>query len=52
MLMQAERSYFLAKGLVLGWCYVWLFVAGYIAIPKLVNLQDFEFVPGYTQGSV
>ena len=45
-------SYFLAKGLVLGWCYVWLFVAGYIAIPKLVNLQDFEFVPGYAQCSV
>lgn len=27
-------------------------MAGYIAIPKLVNLQDFEFVPGYAQCSV
>lgn len=31
---------------------VWLFVANYIAIPKLAKWQDFEFVPGYAQCSI
>ena len=32
--------------------FLWLFVACYIAIPKLAKLQDFEFVPGYAQCSL
>ena len=32
--------------------FLWLFVACYIAIPKLAKLQDFEFVPGYAQCSI
>ena len=32
--------------------FVWLFVACYIAIPKLAKLQDYEFVPGYAQCSI
>ena len=31
---------------------IWLFVAGYIAIPRLTELQGFEFVPGYAQCSI
>ena len=31
---------------------VWLFVACYIAIPRLTNWQGFEFVPGYAQCSI
>ena len=32
--------------------FVWLFVAGYIAIPRLAELQAFEFIPGYAQCSI
>lgn len=32
--------------------FVWLFVAIYIAVPRLVEIQDFEFVPGYAQCSI
>ena len=31
---------------------VWLFVACYIAIPRLADWQGFEFVPGYAQCSI
>ena len=31
---------------------VWLFVACYIAVPRLANWQGFEFVPGYAQCSI
>ena len=32
--------------------FVWLFVACYIAIPRLAELQGFEFIPGYAQCSI
>ncbi|XP_078384548.1 beta-4C adrenergic receptor-like [Oculina patagonica] len=32
--------------------FVWLFVACYIAVPRLANWQVFEFVPGYAQRSI
>lgn len=32
--------------------FVWLFVACYIGIPRLAELQGFEFVPGYAQCSI
>ena len=31
---------------------IWIFVASYIAIPRLSALQGFEFVPGYAQCSI
>ena len=32
--------------------FIWLFVACYIAIPRVANWQGFEFVPGYAQCSI
>ena len=32
--------------------FVWIFVACYVAVPRLAGLQDYEFTPGYAQCSL